>query len=150
MVLTIACSFRSKTRARVHVPKLEMPAQKRGVISGRVHGATMPWCKQHSLFACLGLSGYPIFVCFLFAPSVVCKGRALLSGGSVLERTAELTHCPRSSQPVPEHAIARWSWFHGSVKQCLGQIPIGNMKESRIPLQILEGIAKNLLFFWKV
>jgi len=64
------------------------------VISGYVHGATMSRCKKHSLSACLGLSGYPIFVCFLFAPSGVCEDGAWLSGGSLLTRTAELAHSP--------------------------------------------------------
>lgn len=62
--------------------------------------------KSNSLFACLGLSGYPIFVCFLFAPSVVCKERVWLSGGNLLKCTAELAH---SSQLVSEHTITRWS-----------------------------------------
>lgn len=61
------------------------------------------------------------------------------------------THCRAHTLPLllPDrgHAVTRQSKFYGSVKQCLRQIPTGKIRDSRTPLQILEGIAKKLVLF---
>lgn len=152
MALSIECSFRWKTRVGVHAWK-QMSAQKKGQACSQSHSAALQKAPLQlnissvplSFCFCPGLSRYPIYW-FLFAPSVVCKAHTWWELAETHCTVRTLTSLLRL---VPEHVITRWFSFYSSVKQCLGQSATGKMRESRIHLQILEGIAKNSPLFFE-